>query len=189
MLSLSNVGNGEAAASYYEATDNYYTADRSPIAWWGEAAAALGLAGLVEPEVFAALLDDRLPGGEQLHHAAAGRRGGTDATLSAPKSVSLQALVGGDTRLFDAHRQAVERALAQAQTLAACRVTEAGRTTSTRTGNLLVARFEHDLSRACDPQLHTLRDSERHAPRRWGVARARQRALVPQCCSVRSTAC
>jgi conjugative relaxase-like TrwC/TraI family protein len=111
--------------------------------------------GPIDPSVFATLLDGRLPTGETLHHAAAGRRGGTDATFSAPKSVSLQALVGGDTRLLEAHQRAVDRALTHAETLAACRVTKDGETRSVRTGNLLVSRFEHDLSRACDPQLHT----------------------------------
>jgi conjugative relaxase-like TrwC/TraI family protein len=155
MLSLSNVGSGAAAANYYETADDYYTGDRSPSVWWGRSAEALGLAGPVERELFAQLLDGRLPSGEQLHHAAAGRRGGTDATFSAPKSISLQALVGGDVRLIEAHQKAVDRALAYAQMLAACRVTEAGKTATAVTGNLLVARFEHDLSRACDPQLHT----------------------------------
>lgn len=155
MLSLSNVGDGESAAHYYEAADDYYTADRSPSAWWGQATTSLGLSGAVDPTVFANLLDGRLPTGEMLHHAAAGRRGGTDATFSAPKSVSVQALVGGDIRLLDAHERAVDRALAYAQTLASCRVTEDGQTRTERTGNLLVARFEHDLSRSCDPQLHS----------------------------------
>ena len=155
MLSLANVGNGQSAASYYETRDDYYTDDRSPSAWHGQAAASLGLAGPVDSAVFANLLDGRLPTGETLHHAAAGRRGGTDATFSAPKSVSLQALVGGDSRLFGAHQRAVDRALAYAEGLAACRVTEDGKTRYERTGNLLIARFDHDLSRACDPQLHT----------------------------------
>ena len=170
MLSLSNVESGAAAATYYEAADDYYTGDRSASAWWGRGAEALGLAGEVEPEVFARLLDGRLPTGEQLHHAAAGRRGGTDATFSAPKSVSLQALVGGDLRLIDAHARAVDRALAYAQTLAACRVTDAGQTVTAPTGNLLVARFEHDLSRARDPQLHThclLVNATRRADGQW----------------------
>ncbi|OEZ51828.1 MobF family relaxase [Duganella sp. HH105] len=155
MLSLSNVGNGQAGASYYEEADNYYTGDHGPSAWWGAGAASLGLVGAVEPGQFAALLDGRLPSGDSLHHAASGRRGGTDATFSAPKSVSLQALVGGDRRIVEAHRLAVERALSYAETLVACRVTEDGITRSERTGNLVVARFNHDLSRACDPQLHT----------------------------------
>jgi conjugative relaxase-like TrwC/TraI family protein len=155
MLSLANVGNGAAAASYYEEADDYYHRDQSPSAWWGEGAESLKLSGPVEAATFAALLDGKLPTGEMLHHAAAGRRGGTDATFSAPKSVSLQALVAGDLRVIEAHRVAVDRALAYAQKSAACRVTEGGITRSERTGNLLVARFDHDLSRACDPQLHT----------------------------------
>ena len=170
MLSLSNVESGAAATAYYEVADDYYSGDRSPSAWWGRGAEALGLAGAVEPEVFARLLDGRLPTGEQLHHAAAGRRGGTDATFSAPKSISLQALVGGDLRLIEAHQKAVDRALAYAQTLAACRVTEAGQTVTASTGNLVVARFEHDLSRACDPQLHThcvLVNATRRADGQW----------------------
>lgn len=155
MLSLSNVGNGQVAASYYEAADDYYTSDTGPSAWWGAGATSLGLQGAVDAGEFAALLDGSLPSGETLHHAAAGRRGGTDGTFSAPKSVSLQALVGGDSCIIEAHRLAVERALTYAQTLVGCRVTEDGITHSERTGNLVVARFTHDLSRACDPQLHT----------------------------------
>lgn len=155
MLSLSNVGNGTTAASYYESADDYYTGDHAPSAWWGTGAAHLGLQGAVDPAEFAAMLDGRLPNGETLHRAAAGRRGGTDGTFSAPKSVSLQTLVGGDRRIIEAHGWAVDRALAYAETLVACRVTEDGSTHNERTGNLVVARFNHDLSRDCDPQLHT----------------------------------
>ena len=173
MLSLSNVGNGQAAVSYYEAADDYYTSDHLPSAWWGVGAASLGLQGVVDSGEFAALLDGRLPSGETLHYAAAGRRGGTDGTFSAPKSVSMQALVGGDSRIIQAHQVAVERALAYAQTLVGCRVTEDGITHSERTGNMVVARFTHDLSRACDPQLHThcvMVNATRRADGQWRAA-------------------
>ena len=131
---------------------------------------SLGLHGAVAAAEFAALLDGRLPSSETLHRGAAGRRGGTDGTFSAPKSVSLQALVGWDRRIIDAHCVAVERALAYAQTLVACRVTEDGITHSEATGNLVVARFNHDLSRACDPQLHThcvMVNATRRADGQW----------------------
>lgn len=170
MLSLSNVGNGTTAASYYEAADDYYTSDHGPSAWWGAGAASLGLQGAVDASEFAALLDGQLPSGETLHHAAAGRRGGTDGTFSAPKSVSLQALVGGDRRIIEAHSLAVDRALAYAENLVGCRVTEDGITRTERTGNLVVARFNHDLSRACDPQLHThcvMINATRRADGQW----------------------
>jgi conjugative relaxase-like TrwC/TraI family protein len=157
MLSMSNVANNTAAGAYYEQADDYYSKDRSPSQWSGRAADELGLAGEVKAEDFRAMLDGRLPNGEQLHHAGegSGRRGGTDLTFSAPKSVSLQALVAGDTRLLQAHETAVARALDRAEELAACRVTVDGVTTKQTTGTLAVAQFRHDLSRAADPQLHT----------------------------------
>ena len=42
----------------------------------------------------------------EIHH-----RPGRDLTFSAPKSVSLTALIGGDARIVDAHDRAVARAL------------------------------------------------------------------------------
>jgi conjugative relaxase-like TrwC/TraI family protein len=155
MLSIANVSNSAGASAYYEQADDYYTADRSPSVWSGKAAATLGLEGAVQPEDFRRMLDGALPNGEQLHNAAAGRRGGTDLTFSAPKSVSIQALAGGDVRLLQAHETAVARALDHAETLAACRVTVDFVTTRQTTGTLAVAQFRHDLSRAADPQLHT----------------------------------
>lgn len=170
MLSLSNVGSCTTTANYYEETDDYYTGDHAPSEWWGIGAAGLDLEGIVDASAFAALLDGQLPSGETLPHTAAGRRGGTDATFSAPKSVSLQALAGGDQRIVRAHNLAVNRALAYAETLAGCRVTENGITRTEHTGNLIVARFNHDLSRACDPQLHThcvMINATRRADGQW----------------------
>lgn len=157
MLSMSNVANSAHAGQYYEQADDYYSQDRSPSQWSGQAAAELGLTGAVKGEDFRAMLDGRLPNGVQLHHAGegSGRRGGTDMTFSAPKSVSIQALVAGDARLLQAHETAVGRALEKAETLAACRVTADGVTSRQTTGVMAVAQFRHDLSRATDPQLHT----------------------------------
>jgi conjugative relaxase-like TrwC/TraI family protein len=155
MLTMSNISNSAAAGAYYEQADDYYSRDRSPSVWSGQAAAVLGLSGDVKPEDFRAMLDGQLPSGERIHLAGPGRRGGTDMTFSAPKSVSLQALVAGDTKLLQAHEKAVARAMDYAQTLAACRVTVDGLTSRQASGNLMVAQFRHDLSRAADPQLHT----------------------------------
>jgi conjugative relaxase-like TrwC/TraI family protein len=152
---MSNVSNSAAAGAYYEQADDYYSRDRSPSEWSGKAATELGLSGAVQPERFRALLDGQLPNGEAIHLAGPGRRGGTDLTFSAPKSVSLQALAGGDTKLLQAHETAVARAMQYAETLAACRVTANGETSRQNTCNLVVAQFRHDLSRAADPQLHT----------------------------------
>jgi conjugative relaxase-like TrwC/TraI family protein len=156
MLSISKVAAGQAAASYYEAGDDYYHQDRSPSQWQGEGAARLGLNGVVDARVFRDLLDGKMPDGSQIHNAAEGRRGGTDFTFSAPKSLSLQAFVSGDGRLIDAHERAVAKTLAHVEsTLASYRVTDAGITRTEASNNLLVASFRHDLSRATEPQLHT----------------------------------
>lgn len=155
MLSISNVSNSAAAGAYYEQADDYYSKDRSPSLWSGISTRTLGLSGSVQTDIFNALLDGKLPNGESIQRGGAGRRGGTDLTFSAPKSLSMQALIAGDIRLLEAHETAVSRALEYSETLAACRVTDDGITSRQNTGNLLIAQFRHDLSRAADPQLHT----------------------------------
>lgn len=155
MLSMSKVASGAAAANYYAGADDYYRQDSAPSKWLGEGAERLGLAGEVDADTFSRMLDGLLPSGAQLPNAADERRAATDFTFSAPKSVSVQGLVGGDVRLVAAHEQAVSRALSYAERLAGCRVTEDGVTHSEPSRNLLVASFRHDLSRALDPNLHT----------------------------------
>jgi conjugative relaxase-like TrwC/TraI family protein len=121
----------------------------------GDGAQRLGLSGDVDVATFRDLLDGKMPDGSQIHNAAEGRRGGTDFTFSAPKSVSMQTLIGGDDRLIAAHENAVARTLEYAEGLAAYRITEKGVTQREASGNLIIAAFRHDLSRALDPNLHT----------------------------------
>lgn len=155
MLSISNVGGGSEAAGYYERADDYYTKGQSPSKWMGQTAEYLGLKAQVEIADFKKLLDGFLPQGHSIKVSPDGRRGGTDLTFSAPKSISLQALVGGDHRLIEAHERAVEKALEYAETLVSFRQTHEGETKKFRSGNFAAATFRHELSRACDPQLHT----------------------------------
>ena len=84
------------------------------------------------------------------------RRAGLDLTLSAPKSVSLQALVFGDTRLIEAHREAVRETMKYVEErFSQCRVGPREDRQVVSTGKLAIAHFEHDLSREQDPHLHT----------------------------------
>jgi len=88
--------------------------------------------------------------------AAPQRRAGIDLTFSAPKSVSIQALVFGDTRLIKAHRDAVQVAMNYVEErFSQCRVGPRHSRQTVTTGRLAVAQFEHDLSREKDPHLHT----------------------------------
>lgn len=68
-----------------------------------------------------------------------------DITFSAPKSVSLAAIVGGDLRLIEAHRQAVSTALSEVEKFAEARL--GGNKPTERTGKLLIASFEHYIAR------------------------------------------
>lgn len=85
----------------------------------------------------------------------ANRRVFFDLTFSPPKSVSIAALVFGDTRIVDAHRAAVKRAMNELEGFAATRVRQAGSNADRATGNIIGALFEHETSRALDPHLHT----------------------------------
>jgi len=84
------------------------------------------------------------------------RRAATDFTFSAPKSVSIAALVQQDERVLEAHHQAVAKALSVLEErYAQTRIsTEAGRTKVT-TGNIAAAVFTHSTSREAEPQLHS----------------------------------
>lgn len=147
-----------AAASYFSSVDDYYERDE-PGQWQGQGAAALGLMGPVDQTEFARMLSGQLPDGQRIaasfDAAVKRKRMGLDLTFSAPKSVSMQALIGGDAAVVAAHDRAVTRALAQVETLAQARVKRAGVSQRERTGNLVIAKFRHHMSRSEDPQLHT----------------------------------
>jgi conjugative relaxase-like TrwC/TraI family protein len=159
VATISALGSSAQASSYYEA-DDYYAGDGlSPSEWQGAGADALGLSGEVERDQFRDMLDGKMPDGQQLGTMRDGEvqhRPGWDVTMSAPKSVSIMAEVAGDRRLVGAHDRAVKSALAFAERhTAATRIRDGGSVERQQTGNLIVASFRHDTSRAQDPQLHT----------------------------------
>ena len=160
MLSLTVISPNQGE-TYYTA-ENYYSNEENQAnsAWSGKGAKSLGLSGQVQGEAFKNLLHGNSPQGDK---TLSGRkinpdkhRAGIDLTFSAPKSLSLAALVEGNEALEQAHRTAVARTLAVIEErYAQTRVrTEEGRK-AIATGNLIVAQFHHDTSREKDPQLHT----------------------------------
>jgi conjugative relaxase-like TrwC/TraI family protein len=160
MLSLTVISPNQGE-TYYTA-ENYYSnqENQANSTWSGKGAKSLGLSGQVQGEAFKNLLHGNSPRGDK---TLSGRkinpekhRAGIDLTFSAPKSISLAALVGGNEALEQAHRTAVARTLAVIEErYAQTRVrTEEGRK-EIATGNLIVAQFHHDTSREKDPQLHT----------------------------------
>ena len=167
MLSIGAVSSAAQGARYYE-RDGYYDRDdpahRDGSAWAGRGAADLGLEGPVDPETFRAVLEGRVPDGSGTRLGRRGRDGeiqhrpGRDLTLSAPKSVSLAALVGGDERVTAAHDRAVRATLDWVERNAAeTRMKDPETGEMARVGNqrIVAATFRHDASRSLDPQLHT----------------------------------
>jgi conjugative relaxase-like TrwC/TraI family protein len=182
------VGQAETYFEEHYSHDDYYSEGHKVAGrWFGRGAEALGLSGEVSREDFSALLKGLHPkDGAVLVPAAAHNqkhRAGWDGVFSAPKSVSVQALAGGDHRLVDAHRGAVEKALVEVEKYALSRQ-RAGHE-SVVTANVIAARFDHIAARpsenapggqAPDPQLHThvvFLNLTRRPDRQW-------RALDPQ---------
>jgi len=158
VATISALTSAGQAASYYEADDYYAEGGFAPSEWLGQGAQVLNLAGTVDREQFARLLEGHVAGqslgtmrdGEWEH------RPGWDVTFSAPKSVSIMAEVAGDRRLIAAHERAAKTALGLAeQHFTATRIREDGSIRREATGNLVIASFRHGTSRALDPQLHT----------------------------------
>jgi TrwC relaxase len=78
-----------------------------------------------------------------------------DFQCSAQKSVSILAVLGGDTRLRSAHERAARIALGELEQFASRQKNTLVQRRSEITGNICAAAFTHDASRALDPQLHT----------------------------------
>ena len=165
VASIGAVASPSQGISYYE-RDGYYAKDdpehRAASAWTGRGAEALGLAGAVDPDAFQAILEGRVPDGPRLGRPGADgeivHRPGRDLTLSAPKSVSLAALAGGDGRVADAHGRAVKRTLAWVEGNAVeTRMKDpgSGRMIRARDQKTVIATVTHETSRNLDPQLHT----------------------------------
>jgi conjugative relaxase-like TrwC/TraI family protein len=179
MLTISKALSAGQARTYHprefvSEKQNYWSRDAQVHSeWQGRLTQEWGLRGSVGADEFARLSEGQHPasGVQLVKHQPAKtydneygkeitsveHRAGWDATFSAPKSVSLTALVGGDERVRQAHRESVRVALGELE-----------RYTQARIGNIhppettakfLAATFEHDTARPVDgyaaPQLHT----------------------------------
>ncbi len=166
MLTIRALTGGETYASQHLSANDYYSEHEKVLGqWMGRGAELLGLAGEVRMEQFDAIRQGIDPGtGEALRPRQSadrfneqGERTGTarnlyDFTVSAPKSVSVQALI--DPRLVEAHAAAVKEMAAEMEHLAGARVRKQGLDENRATGNLVIAAYQHDTSRELDPQLH-----------------------------------
>ena len=174
----------------------YYLDGRSPVGRWiGRGATSLGLAGGLSrdgEEAFRELLAGRLAG-EQLsrpvlRYDADGqprdvRRAAYDVTLSAPKSVSVLLALGDPSvaeQVRQAHAAAVADAIGLLEQLSARAARghhgDGQRAARIGTDGVIGVAFEHQTSRADDPQLHThvvLMNLTRGVDGRWSALDSR----------------
>jgi len=179
MLTISKPLSASQVRTYHEREfaserQNYWSRDQQGHSeWQGKLAEQWGLAGPVGNEHFARLTEGQHPHTEEqlVRHQASKtyegkfgkevtsveHRAGWDATFSAPKSVSLTALVGGDGRVREAHRESVRVALAELEKYTQARIGNVHAPETT--GKFVAATFEHDTARPVEgyaaPQLHT----------------------------------
>ncbi|MGH9065491.1 MAG: MobF family relaxase [Acidimicrobiales bacterium] len=157
---------GKANPTYYldkvaEAPEDYYLgAKEAPGQWLGQGAARLGLAGQVGAEGLLAVMAGRHPGsGDLLTRAQSKIRvAAFDLTFRAPKSVSLLFALGeGHVRseVGLAHDVAMRAALGYLEEVADRARRGKGGTIGVDGEGFVAAAFQHRISRAADPHLHT----------------------------------
>ena len=179
MLTISKPLSASQARTYHAREfaaqeQNYWSRDQQGHSeWQGRLTEQWGLHGAVGSEHFARLSEGQHPRTEEqlVRHqvsrtyegkfgrevTSAEHRAGWDATFSAPKSISLTALVGGDERVREAHRESVRVALRELERYTQARIGNVHAPETT--GKFIAATFEHDTARPVDgyaaPQLHT----------------------------------
>src|ERR1700722_12328650 len=179
MLTISKPLSASQARTYHAQEfaaqgQNYWSRDQQGHSeWQGKLTEQWGLHGAVCSEHFARLSEGQHPQTEEqlVRHSVSksyegkyGRevtsvehRAGWDATFSAPKSVSVTALVGGDDRVREAHRESVRTALESLEYYTMARI--GGKHPAEPTAKFVAAKFEHDTARPVNgyaaPQLHT----------------------------------
>src|SRR6184192_868648 len=181
MMTMSRALSSSQAKNYYQqeftnAKENYYSESGEVEGRWsGRLAEEWELKGEVQSEQYERLVAGQDPHtGEQLIRSVTAReivndfgeemttsehRAGWDATISAPKSVSLAALVGNDERIRTAHRESVDESLKSLEEYMQAR--GGGNKPAITTGKMVAAQFEHTAARPAHstgyaaPQLHT----------------------------------
>ncbi len=175
MMSISPLKSASSAAEYYlneENTkdlpdtalekdgDNYYLKekDQSESTFWhGKLAEEAGLLGkpvdqkTLESVLSGHLADETIKGKRDDH------KSGFDLTFSAPKSISILALAGGETGLIEAHNKAVKFALSELEKHAAQATTinKDGIREYNNTESMIFSVVRHKTSRENDLQLHS----------------------------------
>ncbi len=147
------------------AQENYYTQGDalSNAEWFGQAANIQGLTEQIQEKHFHNAYQALDPEGNPLRKQQNYRkqskrqnRPGTDVTLSAPKSISVAALVMGNTPILEAHKSAVRATMDYVEKHCIFYQTkQQGQKKLLQSNTAQIAIFHHDDNRNKDPQLHS----------------------------------
>jgi conjugative relaxase-like TrwC/TraI family protein len=161
MITVGVIRNGATYLSEHLRKNDYWAEGEKEVAgvWIGRGAEMLGLKGPVDEVAFDALRENRNPKTGEVWTARSFKQRNAlfDIQLSAPKDVSVLAMVGGDERVRAAFIESVNVAVAEMERYAAVRERRGSANESEAvrlTRNFVGALFLHDTSRDLDPQLH-----------------------------------
>lgn len=179
MIATPTWGSSSSILEYHkESQDNYYQKEGDLGQWQGKGAEMLGLKGSITAETLQNALIGKDANGNKVQKISIDKktgerkRAGLDLTFNAPKSVSIMyemAKANGNEELaekiLNIHNKAVENGLNHIEkNYAQSRETKDGITEHINTGNLAIAKFQHDIARpttdatgkvSVDPSLHT----------------------------------
>ena len=117
MITAGRIHNGKNYLTHHLRKNDYWSEGEREVQgeWIGQAAEALGLSGTVTDDPFDALRENRHPKtGEQLTTRERKHRVAfSDIQLSAPKDVSVLAMVGNDERVREAFIESVKTVLGE----------------------------------------------------------------------------
>jgi len=168
MLSITNIGL-EHASTYYS-QDNYYSKQQGEFR--GKAVSELGFTSELTHKHFIQMLKGQNSQDEQLRRdKQTGRtRAGYDHTFSVPKSMSVLLEIAEAKGNFElsnqlrvAHDRAVNATLSHIEdNYIYTRSRKNGNREKVKTGNMIVAKFEHNESRIVEEEEKTYLDPELH---------------------------
>lgn len=161
MITAKPITNGSSYLGNHLRKNDYWAEGEKQVegVWVGNAAEMLGISACDFDEAFEALRTNYHPAnGEKLTpRVKENRRAFYDFQFSAPKDVSVLAVVGGDERVRQAFQTAASNAVRELEKFAAVRDRQGDKAhldENRITGNIVAALFQHDSSRDLDPQLH-----------------------------------
>jgi conjugative relaxase-like TrwC/TraI family protein len=142
--------------------NDYYSENEKVVGYWhGKLAEEFGIKGHeIAAEEFVKIQKNENPwtGGKLTPAVRKGSSRFFDFQCSAQKSVSIMAVVMNDHRLSKAHSECVKEALSEMEKFVSCRIRKGAFHNTEKlevTASLIAGLYNHDASRALDPQIHT----------------------------------